>query len=591
MSRSTLRTRLRTALMAAAAGAGLLAAPAAAQQVDANKLLEIMVAKGLVSRTEADAMIAEAAVAPAPQMPVQAQALPPVPPGGVAADGTQTIPYVPQVVRDQIAQQVRTELAGQAQAEGWAKPGETAEWTRRISLYGDVRVRGEGQFYEAPVYNGNLWVGGNYPDFLDWDRINNGGGFQVNPGAPGYVNPPYLNTAEDRRRFQLRARLGVRAQIAPWIAADVRLATGADNSPVSTNQTLGADGSGKYQIWLDRASIRLTPARDINIDLGRFANPFWTSDLVFDNDMGFDGVAVSGSGALSDGLSLFGSAGAFPAYNTSLNFGSRNAPEAGGGAYPSKDKYLFAAQAGLEFRPTQDMRARIAAGYFHYDGVQGQFSAPCAWNQDVCDTDVTRPAFVQFGNTMAPIRNIVPDPAAAPGTSPEVQYFGLASKFELLNIRGQLEYTLADGIGVRLGGDFVKNLGFERGAIAPLAQNNFAPIIGETGGGYDGGDTGWQARLTVGDLDLGLATGAWSAEPGSWSAHLGYRRIESDAVIDGFADSDFGMGGTNAKGWMAGGNYGIAHNTIVGARWISTDEVAGPPLSVDRLFVDLNTRF
>lgn len=593
MTRLSVRHRLKPALMACAAGVACCASPAFAQQVDPNKLLELMVQKGLVTQAEAEAMRAEAAAtpAPAPQVPAPIQ-------GGVAADGTQTIPYVPQVVRDQIVEQVRTELGSQAQAEGWSKPGETPEWTRRIQIYGDVRVRGEGRFYEEPVYNGPLWVGGNYPDFPDWSAINRGEGWQINKAAPGYVNPPYLNTAENRRRLQLRARLGIRAQITDWISADVRLATGTDASPVSTNQTLGADGSSNYEFWLDRASIRLTPVAGLNVDFGRFDNPFWTTDLVYDNDMNFDGVAISGSRALTEQFSVFGAAGAFPVFNTDLNFGSRNAPTlegGGGGAYPSKDKYLLAAQAGIEFRPAENLRARIAGGYFHYDGVQGEFSSPCRWDQDVCDTDATRPAFQQFGNTMFAIRNISPDPSVAPGSSPELQYFGLASEFEMLNLRGQLEYSLSDRLSIRLDGDFVKNLGFDRGAIAPLAVNNFGPETIGVGdplpSAYEGGDTGWQARLTVGKLDLGFGEGAWTAERGDWAAHIGYRNIESDAVIDGFADSDFGLGGTNAKGWIAGANYGVARNTIFGVRWMSTDEVAGPPLSVDRLFIDLQTRF
>lgn len=590
MVQRSVRHRLKAALMACAGGMVLAGSPAAAQQVDSNRLLEIMVTKGLVTRAEADAMIAEAAAAPAPQPAATPSTLPQ---GGVAADGTQTIPYVPQVVREQIVAQVRQELGQQAQVQGWAKPGETPEWARRIQIYGDVRVRGEGRFYEDPIYNANLWVGGNYPDFLDWNRINRGEGYDVSESNP--FNPPYLNTTEDRRRMQLRARIGIRAQIADWIRADVRLATGTDNSPVSTNQTLGADGSSNYQFWLDRASIRLTPVAGTTVDFGRFGNPFWTSDLVYDNDLNFDGVAVAGTGALNERLSLFGTVGAFPVFNTDLNFGSRNAANLGGGAYPSKDKYLFASQAGVEFRPMEGLRARVAAGYYHYDGVQGEFSSPCAWNQDVCDTDATRPAFQQFGNTMAAIRNITPDPSVPSGASPEVQYFGLASRFRLLNVRAQLEYSLSERAGIRLDGDFVRNLGFDRNAIAPLAQNNFGP---ETIGGgvtspssYAGGDTGWQARLTVGDLALGFAESGWEADRGDWSAHLAYRNLESDAVIDGFADSDFGLGGTNVKGWIAGANYGVEHNTIVGVRWMSSDEVAGPPLSVDRLFVDLNTRF
>src|SRR3546814_5330542 len=135
-----------------------------------------------------------AATPPAPQ---QAQA--PVPPGGVSADGTQTMPYVPQVVRDQIVQQVRTELGQQAQAEGWAKPGETPEWTRRITLSGDVRVRGDGLFLDQT----------NYPDFPDYNAINTGGGHQINQDTPGYLNPPYLNAQEDRHRPRIRARTGI----------------------------------------------------------------------------------------------------------------------------------------------------------------------------------------------------------------------------------------------------------------------------------------------------------------------------------------------------------------------------------------------
>lgn len=98
-----------------------------------------------------------------------------------------------------------------------------------------------------------------------------------------------------RRRF---SAVGVKAQIADWISADIRIATGSDNSPVSTNQTLGADtGTGKYQLWLDRASIHLTPVDGVALDVGRFANPFWTGEMMFDNDMNFDGFAVSGNRA------------------------------------------------------------------------------------------------------------------------------------------------------------------------------------------------------------------------------------------------------------------------------------------------------
>lgn len=613
MTVHAVRHRLKPALLACAASFALVgfAHPALSQDtqtpngqtmVDPRLFAEQLVAEGILTREQADRMIARSTV---PVPPQSAQALPPIA-AGVAPDGAQIVPHVPQVVRDQIVQQVRAELGSQAQAEGWSKPGETPEWTRRIQLYGDVRMRGEGRFYDD----------GNADIFTNYGAVNQGDPQNINDATPGWIAPPFTNTLEDRRRFDLRARLGVRAQITDWVSADIRVATGNDSSPVSTNQTLGGgDGTGKYQLWLDRASIRLTPIKDVNIEFGRFANPFWTGDLMFDNDMNFDGVAISGSGAVNDSLRLFGTAGAFPVFNTDLNFGSRNAPvdSATTGPYKSQDKYLFAAQAGVEFMPTDQIGVRLAGGYFRYDNVEGKLSAPCQYYELVCSTDATRPAFQQFGNTMFPIRNVVADPLN-PVTSVENQYFGLASQFEILHIRGAIDYKPSDSFGVRLEGDFVKNLAWDqqqlRGNLIPnvgwdgRAVNNLGPDIRvpdlstanpddtkSAPGRYEGGDIGWQARLSVGSVLNLNWQGDWTAKAGDWNAFVSYRHLESDAILDAFADSDFHIGGTNNKGWQIGGNYAIAPNTIIGLRWLSAEEIADAPFSVDRGFIDIMTRF
>ena len=605
-----LSKRLKSLLLACAAGGAALASPALAQDttVDPALLVEQLVSEGIITREQADRMIRNATV---PVQQAQAPAQAPVPAGGVGTDGVQTVPYVPQMVREQIVEQVRTELAGQAQAEGWSKPGETPEWTRRISLYGDVRARFENRFYDD----------GNADIFPDYGAINEGDPQNINDRTPGWIPPAFLNTLENRQRAQLRARIGLRAKVDDWISANVRIATGNDRTPVSTNQTLGATGGGGYEVWLDRAAISLTPITGVELELGRFGNPFFTTDLMFDPDMGFDGIAVSGRAPVNDSFALFGTAGAFPVFNTSLNFGSRNAPtvdEDGEDSYPgvrgpykSQDKYLFAAQAGIEFKPSNQLRLRLAGAYFHYDNVQGQLSAPCMWYEVTCSTDATRPAFQQFGNTLFPIRDIIPDPLN-PVTSPENQYFGLASKFRILNLHAAVDYIPSDKFGMRLEGEFVKNLAWDQNLLRGTfdetsgwtgrAINNLGPQTSipdpentngtiTVPGRYEGGDIGWQARLTVGS-SLGLNTdGDGAIEAGGWNLMLAYRHLESDAILDAFADSDFGLGGTNMKGWYVSGNYGIGRNTMLGARWISADEIADAPLSVDRLFVDLVTRF
>lgn len=558
--------RLKPALLACSAGLSLMAAnPVFAGEVDSTRLLELMVAKGLVTREEADGLIAEASSRPA--------ALPPVPAGGVA-NGVQTIPYIPQVVREQLKQELRTELGTQAQTEGWSAPGQTPDWTRRITLSGDVRVRGEGLFMDQA----------NSDIFEDFGAINAGGGQNINDRTPGYIAPPYLNTLEDRQRARIRARLGVNVKIDDWIWAELRIATGNDASPVSTNQTLGGNGEfGKYALWLDRAAIHLTPGKDVALSFGRFANPFWTSELLFDEDLNFDGVAVSASHGFGENLKLFGTAGAFPIFNTSLNYGTRNAAVGQGRSFESQDKYMGAVQLGFDYRPTDRLQMKAAAGYFYFDGVDGEVSSPCYWYEQSCDTDATRPAFQQFGNTLFPIRSVIADPNNPVG-SPEVQYFGLAAAYEVLNLRAQVDYALNQRTLVRLEGDFVKNLGLDDALVSARAVNNLGPMVSSTTfGPWDGGDTGWSARLTVGQMEI--------AQQGDWNLTLGYRYLESDAVLDAFTDSDFHIGGTNNRGWMVGGSYGLGRNTSTGIRWISAEEIADAPFSVDRLIIDLATRF
>jgi hypothetical protein len=117
------------------------------------------------------------------------------------------------------------------------------------------------------------------------------------------------------------------------------------------------------------------------------------------------------------------------------------------------------------------------------------------------------------------------------------------------------------------------------------AINNRGPDIvpGVVPGAYEGGDMGWLARLTVGKMNI--------ENYGDWNAHIGYKYLESDAVIDAFADSDFGLGGTNLKGYFIGANYGLGKNVWTTVRWMSASQIAGAPYAVDILQLDLNAKF
>ena len=102
-------------------------------------------------------------------------------------------------------------------------------------------------------------------------------------------------------------------------------------------------------------------------------------------------------------------------------------------------------------------------------------------------------------------------------------------------------------------------------------------------GKFAGGDTAWILGLKVGSAAL--------QKRGDWQLGFNYRHVESDAVIDGFNDSDFGNGGTNQEGYSLFGTVALSSRFAIGIKWLSDDEIAGPPLKSDVLQVDLSGKF
>jgi hypothetical protein len=250
------------------------------------------------------------------------------------------------------------------------------------------------------------------------------------------------------------------------------------------------------------------------------------------------------------------------------------------------------------------------------------------------NTDDTRPSFAQRGNTYMELRNIQkvnafpitynpaipavqtnnstanytynPDNQYNPGTAipngqylpqyqNQFQYFGLITPYNILSANGRLEYRHWEPFVVSLSGEWDQNLAFNRQNImtagpTPGPDNNYNETLIQgpvnninSGGTYNGGNNAWIAQLKVGS---GALQKRWD-----WDFGIAYRYVESDAVIDGFCDSDFGGGGTNLKGWSVGGNLALSKNVFIGARWLSANGIAGPTYKADILQLDLNARF
>ena len=577
-SRDECRWRFRyggvaTAALLAVAGFS----PAAhAQDTDTDRLsrlVKLLVQNKILTQQQAASLVEQAdrtpaaprhvpARAPAPAAPAPAVPAAAAPPA--AAPGTVRVTYVPESVRQDIAAQVEQQVIQRMKDEGTSPAVAAADWTQRIRIGGDVRLRGERDLLSPD----------NSPDFPNFNAINGTSNGWDSSGNSGL--PPLLNSTESRTRFRLRARLDVAATIADWIDADIRVATGNDNSPVSTNQTLGTPGDfSKYQIWLDRAYVRMHPTGWLAVNAGRAPNPFWTTDLLFGESVNFDGLAVQGTYQAASQLGVFLTAGAFPVFNTDFNFGSTNLTKTA-----SRDAYLFAGQAGADWQVRPDYDLKLALGYFDFERVAGSLSSPCynpvAYGS--CSTDDTKPGFVSFGNTMFPLRNLLVN--SSNSTAAQPQYYGLASGFDVLNVHGELSFTKYNPIDVIFSGDFVKNLAFDARKILALNPSN---NVSSDSKKFLGGDTGYAFGIQVGHRKLD--------ERWDWNVAVTYKYLQTDAVLDSLTDPDFHLGGTNAKGYILGANLALARDAWLSATWRSANQVSGPTYSADSAMIDLNVRF
>ncbi len=552
----------------------------------AVNLLKLMVKKGLISGDEAKQLVkeAESDTALAQQQvlavaqtsaalvfeDVKKQGLAPAAP---APDDAVRVTYVPEIVKKQIRDELRADLSQQAKDEKWASAVKIPDWVSKFRVKGDIRLRYEGNYF--PSGNDNT---GAFPNF---NSLNSGTPFDVS----GTVFSPQLNVDADRQRYRFRARIGAEMDMADGFTAGLRLATGESSSPTSPNQSFGT-GAGqfsKYAIWLDRAFIKYESAGEkahITATGGRFDNPFFASDIIFDDDLGFDGLALNLK-ATKGSVKPFITAGAFPIFNTDFNF-STNQPS----KFESADKYLYGAQLGADAKLNDRLNLKLAAAYYAFDDVRGEQSTPFTplTASDAGDTDGTRPSFAQKGNTYIPLRRIVPNANNNFGTSNQFQYFGLGTKFEPLAITGKLEYNGFEPVQVVVSGEYIRNTAFDRNRLNALGVNNRAPrSVAGLPGSYAGGDTAWT---------LGIRAGAAAMQKrGDWQVGAYYKHIESDAVVDGFTDSDFGLGGTNLKGYALWGAWALSKNTTFGVRWLSATEIAGPPFRNDTLQVDFSGKF
>lgn len=482
---------------------------------------------------------------------VQRKDIPPA-----AEPGVVRVPYVPTYVKDEIRDQVRIglkedvtrDVLSQAKQERWGLPGVVPEWVERVKFSGDMRLRSESTFYAAGNVQG---------DYLDIPYVNEQGSFDANDSKV------FLNTTENRHRLRGRFRLGVKAKVNNQVEVGARMVSGNASDPISTNQTLGSYGE-KWENNFDLAYLRYRSTEgQIIASGGRIENPFFSSDLVWDSDLTFEGIAASWwmlrSNNIMDEFRAFDpfvTVGAFPIGEVDQS---------------SQDKWLYAFQSGFQYDFINQSKLTTAVAYYAYDNIVGERNS-----EDSRENDYTAPAYMQKSNLLFNIRN----PSLS--SSQNDFLFAHAVDYKLANIYVEYDIAAFAPIHLIVAGDYVKNLGWDEEEVADRI------------GFYDGGGKteGYQARVTLGWPQI--------SKQHDWQISFIYRYLERDAVLDAFTDSDFHGGGTDAQGYILRFDYGLLDNVWMTARWLSANEIDGDSfprisgsgeLGMDTLQLDLNAKF
>jgi len=548
-------------------------------QATVNALLDALVEGGILTRDKADALVA-AAKAKAAATVASATLPTPVPVtgdtqaagGGLAAaspnanragaeefdkDGKKIvrIPYVSEATKKELREQVKREVLAQAKKERWGDSGAYPSWLNHVQLHGDLRLREEA----TVLANGNTAPGTGYTN----GDLTRAPDIATNKGSLGQ-GVPNFNTEEDANRMRLRARLAVDATVSEDVSAALRFSTGNTTDRTSTNQTLG-QSFNKYAVVWDQAYLTFRPLGPVaEFRGGRMPNPFFSTDLVWADDLGFEGVSVSGKQVFDGTSEAFATAGYFPL--------SEFKPGT------SRSRAVVGVQAGAAMKLGNAGQLKFGMALYDYQNVAGESETLNDYNtrSDYATRYEYGVGFRQRGNTLFAVNA----PGGAGGDN-GARVYGLASDFRVLNLTAVLDLPTLAGLPLTITADALTNVAFNRQAMSNRSGVTLT----------DGKDSGYLAKIALGHHTV--------KRKGDWNASLAYRHLGSDATLDAFTNSDFGLGGTNNQGFIVGGNYAIFDNTVLSARWMSSNQIdsyapgSNPPtkLSVDTLQFDLAVRF
>jgi hypothetical protein len=275
------------------------------------------------------------------------------------------------------------------------------------------------------------------------------------------------------------------------------------------NQTIGATNGNapKETLYVKRAMLGWKATEWLSLEAGRIVNPLYTTEMVWDKDLTFDGAAAklkfkAGESSIFVNGSAWQYKGDAKLYNTAAD---------------SFTNEVVALQAGFETPITSNVNGKAAVTFYKYGNVGGNFT-PASGNKAYNGTGIGGAASNLIGT----------------------------NNLEIIEVPAELTYKFSESSNIKLYGDWVINTDADKRAL----------LAGDTTSAKDD-DTAWLLGLAY------QSQAGKKAAAGDYSAKIWYQETGLYALDPNAVDSDFFDSKINVKGAVFKAEYLASDNVFL----------------------------
>lgn len=339
---------------------------------------------------------------------------------------------------------------------------------------------------------------------------------------------------ESRGRGRYKLTLGVKTESGNWYT-DLAVAMGANGR--SDNATFGksatANINDKETVFIKRAMIGWKATDWLALEAGRLNNPLYTTPMVWDADLNFEGLVEKVNYKIND-ADLFFTAAQAQYQGDRKDFSGTTTKD-------TITTELFAFQGGLKYAFNDHTNAKAGLTYSTFSHNTGSTKFTPGLATQGAGTEGTNGVMTAGGYQKGA--------------------YGV-NDLDTIEIPGEVNFYMNDrSVGVRLFGDYVYNTSGSDRFDAAVAASPTADRAKIRAAGND--DTAWMLGFAIGSAKDFKSFDGNKMSKGDWSARIWYQDVGAYSVDPNAVDSDFMDSRVNTKGTVFKAQYNVQDNVFV----------------------------